>query len=306
MTFFTAVNPCMRMGGFIDYSKYKILKRLPGDIIPTSILLRSPVTPEGVLELLKENKLTFPVILKPNRGQRGFAVAKIEDYAELDDYLKKYHTELVLQEYIDANLEFGIMYHRHPSEETGKITSVVRKVFLEVEGDGKSSLRQLISSSPRGKYYKKLLFRTFEAELDQVLKTGEKKRLVEIGNHCKGATFYNDNHLINGKLVEVFDKISKEVDGFYFGRYDIKCDTLDDLYRGRIKVVELNGVNSEPAHIYDPKMPLRKAYGVMFRHWKIIFKIGTYNRKMGIRYMPLREAYSITRKHFKRRKTEIN
>ena len=48
--------------------------------------------------------------------------------------------------------------------------------------------------------------------------------------------------------------------------------------------MELNGANSEPAHIYDPKTSLIDAYKAIFKHWNILFDISTANHKEGIKY----------------------
>lgn len=305
MMFFSTVNPCMYMSGFIDYSKYDILQKLPINLIPKSFLLPQGTGLQVVLDLLKNEELSFPFIIKPNKGQRGFAVEKISTETELKKYLNKYNTELLLQEYIDYPLEFGVMYYRHPASDYGTVSSVVKKEFLYIEGDGKSSIKALIKNSPRGKYYQKLLFKRYRDDLNQILRSGEKKKLVEIGNHCKGSTFYNANNLINAELTAVFENISNKIEGFHFGRYDLRVESIEKLYSGDFKVVELNGVNSEPAHIYDPKMSIFKAWRAMFKHWKVIYKIGTYNHKHGVAYMSLKEGYRTTRQHFKRRKKEV-
>lgn len=130
-----------------------------------------------------------------------------------------------------------------------------------------------------------MLFKKHLLDLNIVLKEEEKKQLSEIGNHCKGATFYDANDLINDDLHRVFDMISIPIKGFHFGRFDIKIQSINDLYKGEnIKILELNGANSEPTHIYDPKMPLWKAYRDMFSHWKVLFKISRLNNKNGVNY----------------------
>ncbi len=304
MVFFSAANPSMFMGGFVDYSKYDVLMKIPEQVVPKAFLLEEKE--DGLAkakEIIHSGQLSYPVILKPDRGQRGFAVSKIKNDNELEGYLKKYKTNIVLQEYANFPLEFGVLYYRYPNEERGTISSVVQKVFMEVIGDGKSTLKTLFKKDERAQYYYSFLCEYYKDDLDYVLPEGEDMILVEVGNHCKGATFMNGNHLINEQLIDTFDHISKQVDGFYFGRYDLRTATLEDLYAGNFKVVELNGANSEPAHIYD--LPLMKAYGFMFKHWKTIFKIGTMNHKKGIPYMSALKAARITRNHFKRRKKEV-
>jgi hypothetical protein len=56
--------------------------------------------------------------------------------------------------------------------------------------------------------------------------------------------------------------------------------------------MELNGVGSEPAHIYQPGFSIREAYRVLFFHWKQLFEISRKNRKLGVEYMSLSEAWS--------------
>src|SRR5208283_4378450 len=83
-------------------------------------------------------------------------------------------------------------------------------------------------------------------------------------------------------LAETIDRISKTFSGFYFGRYDIRTPSVEDLMAGRnLKIVELNGVSSEATHIYDPRLTLFGAYRVLFEQWRIAFEIGGENRARG-------------------------
>jgi hypothetical protein len=232
-------------------------------------------------------------------------VEKIDNREALENYLIKFRTRLVMQEFAAQKLEFGVLYYRIPDEERGNISSVVQKVLPHVIGDGVSNLDSLLKITERTSYYYKELSKAYADRLNEVPGKGKELVLSEIGNHCRGATFYNCNHLINERLIDTFDKLSKQIDGFYFGRYDIKADSEEDLYNGTFKIVELNGANSEPAHIYDPKMPLFKAYGFMFRHWKTIFRISIKNHKRGVPYMSMKEGISTTRNYFKRKKQEV-
>ena len=59
--------------------------------------------------------------------------------------------------------------------------------------------------------------------------------------------FINSNHLITPALSASFDRISKQIDGFYFGRFDLRVKTIEDLEAGNIQILELNGcVQSQP------------------------------------------------------------
>jgi hypothetical protein len=144
-----------------------------------------------------------------------------------------------------------------------------------------------------------MLMKLYEKDLQKVLPAEEVLELVSIGNHCRGTTFLNANHLITPALQEVFDQISCRIDGFYFGRYDIRVPHLDDLYAGRnIKILELNGANSEPAHIYDPDMSIFKAYRHLFAHWRNLFEVSIRNHRNGTAFMSFGDAVYKIRNRF--------
>ena len=122
------------------------------------------------------------------------------------------------------------------------------------------------------------------------------------GNHCRGTTFYNANKLINGQLNEVINKIALQIEGYFYGRFDLKVPNLQDLYAGKnIKILELNGVSSEVAHIYDPDYKLIPAYRDIARHMKYIAKIARKNHELGVPYDSLSQFLKDLRHHLKSR-----
>jgi hypothetical protein len=140
----------------------------------------------------------------------------------------------------------------------------------------------------------------FGYELEKVLPLGEKMRLEPIGNHCRGTTFHNANPLINESMTDVFNQISLEIEGFFYGRFDLKVPSLDDMYHGRnIKILELNGVSSEVAHVYDPDYKLIRAYKDIAMHMKFIYQIARKNHALGVKYDSLWKFLNDLRKHLK-------
>lgn len=284
LTFFVAANPKMKFGGLFGTSKHDILANFDAELIPKTVLIK-PNETYNLPKLLSDAGITYPLIAKPDIGERGKGVSLIKTETDLTDYLKDAQEPIIIQEYIDYPIELGVMYMRHPNDEKGKVTSIVRKDFPHVMGNGKTTLRELIRNDARGKYYYELLSEELKPEMDTILAKGELKRLVFIGNHVRGTTFLNANHLINEKLTMVFDTISRQQPEFYVGRFDLRAKSIEDLENGKnFKLMELNGVNSEPAHIYDPKMPLLTAYRDLFAHWKQVHKICKANHKRGVPY----------------------
>jgi hypothetical protein len=288
--FFSASNPTIANGGMFGESKYDVLNLVPERYRPRTILIRYPVTEKQLLEIVSENNFHFPLIFKPDIGERGFMVKKIEDVQSAVNYLKKIKVDFLIQEFIDLPLECGVFYTRFPYEANGRVTSLTLKEMLTVTGNGQSTVEELILEKPRAKLQYETLKAQFNGQLRHVLNQGDVLELNGIGNHCLGTKFLNGQHLITDKLSRTFDAISQQVSGFYFGRYDLRCASLDDLYNGNVMVMELNGCGAEPAHIYEPGFSLWKAFGVLQAHWKTLYTISVYNHKLGVQYMPFKEG----------------
>jgi hypothetical protein len=285
LTLFTAVNPPIPDGGFIGESKYEILRALErSSSVPKTIL----VNPEAldtraafIERFMRREGLRFPIVLKPDAGQRGSGVSIVRSADDIRRYLAAATFAIIAQEYV-GGLEFGIFYYRLPGEQSGHIFSVTEKQMPVVVGDGKRTLEELILADDRAVCMADVYSRHNSGRAKMVLGKGERVQLVELGTHCRGAIFLDGNCAITPALENAVENIARTFQGFYFGRFDIRVPSLDDLKAGRnLKVLELNGVTSEATDIYDPKNSLFDAYRVLFRQWRIAFKIGEYNRASG-------------------------
>jgi pimeloyl-ACP methyl ester carboxylesterase/membrane protein DedA with SNARE-associated domain len=299
MTMFTAANPAIPSGGFVGESKAEILNGLASAeafiarsaLLATSLGLDERV--ERAQQFMREYDYDFPVVLKPDLGQRGSGVAVVRSAAELRDYLQSASGDTIIQEYI-AGEEFGVFYYRYPENERGRIFAITEKRFPVVTGDGASTLERLILQDERAVCMAKFYLDKHTDSLDEVLSKGELRQLVELGTHCRGAIFLDGHWALTRELEDAIDRVSKHFDGFYFGRYDIRAACVEEFKRGaNFKVIELNGVTSEATNIYDPKNSLFAAYRVLFEQWRIAFEIGAQNEKRGVRPASLRELIKL-------------
>lgn len=289
--FFTASNPGIEFGGMLGESKDKIYKTINPQYIPKTFKLKPGINLIDFKSRLKTEHLNFPFILKPDIGERGWMVELIKNEKDLSKYLNEVKVNFLVQEYVHLPVELGVFYYRFPDRANGTVSSVVVKEMLSVTGDGRSTVREMIMQDVRAKMHLETLEDSNFEIMDYIPAHGEEVELVSIGNHCRGTTFLNGNHLINNKLIALMDKISKEVDGFYFGRFDLRCKSLDDLYEGRnFKIIELNGAGSEPAHIYHPGFPLVQAYKDIAHHLKVLARISMLNHKNGHPYMTFKNG----------------
>lgn len=302
LTFFTSSNPGIELGGMFGESKFGILKKIPANLRPKMTLVTYPSSLQDVLQSMHENKLTFPVVAKPEVGERGFKVERIYSEDEMAGYLEKSKNNFILQELVDLPIECGVFYIRRPGEKTGRVTSVNLKEMLTVTGDGHSTLRDLIFNHERARLQWKRLKHRLAGQLNEVVPSGKQVVLNHIGNHCLGTKFLNGEQLINEQLHRVFDSIATQIKGFYYGRFDLRCASVEDLYAGKMKILELNGCSSEPAHIYEPGFSLFKAYAILWQHWKEMYHISRMNKARGFEYLHLREVI----REFRRYKASLS
>ena len=125
--------------------------------------------------------------------------------------------------------------------------------------------------------------------MDFVYPQGEKIILSVIGNHSKGTQFINGNHLINTGLESFINSICCDIEGWYYGRLDIKYESLEKLLKGEsYKILEINGIISEPTHIYDANYKGASFYQALKSinyHWSLMGTIGKkVHEQQGVSY----------------------
>lgn len=275
--FYTIANPAILFSGNGTESKFKTLGLLPKSLIPKSILFKQNDSITELEERITEHEFDFPLIAKPDIGFRGYLVKKIDTLHGLQKYLQHVKEDVIIQEFVPYENELGIFYHRIPGQKKGHITSVTIKKFIKIKGDGNLSVTELIQKDDRAFLYADLFHIIHQDKLEHILKKGEEMTLSVIGNHSKGTQFINGNHLIDDNLEEFIDNICHQVQGWYYGRLDIKYNSYNQLLHGEgFKILEVNGIISEPTHIYDAShkdASYFKALRSINMHWNIMAKI---------------------------------
>lgn len=271
----TLSNPGIPNGGLINESKDGILRLLPPHEAVLAWSLQRPGSrPQGA---------AFPLIAKPDAGQRGSGVRLLRSQAELDAYAAAADYPFLVQEYCALPHEAGVFCVRRPGEARVRITSVTRKVFPEVQGDGIRSLAELILASPRDRFMARVFFERHADRLDSVPAPGERVRLVESGNHSQGCVFLQGRDLLGPGLERELGRIAGAMPGFFVGRFDLRYGDPAEFAAGRgFKIIEVNGAASEETHIYDPSLPVSKVYATLHAQWRRVFEIGAENRRRGL------------------------
>jgi membrane protein DedA with SNARE-associated domain len=282
LTLFTAANPGIPSGGFVGESKSAILSQL--EKVPEWMTVTQAAE---VYEFMHSHRLSFPIVLKPDVGERGSGVVIARGAGDVTAYFAAGAPKTIVQKYV-AGVEFGIFYYRLPGQSEGHIFSITEKRFPAVTGDGSSTITELVLRDERAVCLASLYLGRLKRSANDVPAAGESVPLAELGSHCRGAVFLNGAGLESESLRSAVDWVARRFSGFYFGRFDVRSESVEQLQRGRFEILELNGVSAEATHVYDPSVSLLEAYRVLFQQWRIAFEIGALNRQLGHRLMSLR------------------
>ncbi len=280
--FFTLTNPGIPTGGFFGESKSSILQHIPDEFKPVTVLWEAPVNEEEIEDLFMKSGLSFPIIVKPEIGERGWLISRINSMQQLKNHIKTHAIDLILQSFIDWPLELSIMVYKLPDGSKAQVTSICQKEFLHVKGNGTSTVEQLILSQDRAFLQYESLKLKLGDRLYDVLAPAEYVLLEPIGNHCLGTKFLNRSDEIDDSINSVMVRLLSTMPDVHYGRFDMKVKSWDELRNGTgIAVLEFNGASSDPAHIYDPGYSIVQAYRDIFQHWSIMAKIAAQNLKTG-------------------------
>ena len=301
LTVFTAANPGIPQGGVVGESKYDILRHLPTDaVVAAELVPPGPLAArmQAVEAAVLRGGWSWPIILKPDIGERGRGVRLVHDVDEARNALAEQPETLIAQAYHPGPFEAGIFYIRHPGESRGRIFSITNKRFPHVSGDGCSTVEQLIWADARLRMQAQRFSERLGPRLSTIPQHGECVRLATAGNHCQGTLFTDGSDLITPALERRFDAIARAFPGFYFGRFDVRYTHRALLMRGeQFAIVELNGVLSESTNIYDPRGTLWKAYRTLAQQWSSAFSIGAANAPNRARVLSLPGLVRMVRNH---------
>lgn len=298
----SCANPGMKTGGLIGDSKAMSLAEIatshPQYVAKTLLIPPGEEGMAGIREALASGAFSYPFVLKPDVGQRGAGFQIIREESRAERYLSTFPAPLVMQEYLPGPLEAGIFYHRHPEESMGHILAITWKDFPYVTGDGRRTLTQLILNDPRASLISSTYLKRFANQAAEIVPLGKVIRLVEAGNHCQGCIFRDGTHRSTSALVSKIDQLSKSMNGFFIGRYDVRFADAEAFSRGEdFKILEVNGAAAEATAAYDADKNLVEAYRLLFRQWELVFEIGEANRKRGHQPDSLRTILSEWRRY---------
>ena len=227
----------------------------------------------------------------------GLMFRRINNAAELQHYHHKMPVDYIIQSLVQYPLEVSVFYYRMPGQQKGTITGFLKKEFLQVTGDAKSTLRELISAYERVRFRRQEMEAKHTDNLDKILPAGECYFLSYALNLSRGGRLVSLEEEKDEKLLKVFDDISHFTKHFYYGRYDIKCASIEDLKEGKnFSILEYNGCGAEPHHAYGNGNTLWQAYRIFLHHWKVLYRISQYNHYNGFPRWSFKNGWKFLKK----------
>ena len=180
LTFFSACNPALSFGGMLADDKTEAYNIIPKIYLPLMFLYDYKVD----LQIqINQHGLEFPVIVKPNMGYKGFAVRECRNLSELEAYIYRLELtdkEWLIQEYIDKKCEYSIMYYCIPGTNNFGVTSICKKEYPCIVGDGRSTISQLIDQYENAFVNKDYINKKWESKRNEVPKKGNEIPLHHI------------------------------------------------------------------------------------------------------------------------------
>lgn len=285
--FYTSSNPRITFGGYLGETKEEVYKLLPPGTYPDSIFISPSHSLTEIVRLMDTKGLKFPIAAKAASGIMGFMFRKIESLDQLRQYHAYMPVNYILQEFVVHPLEVSVFYYRYPDQQRGNITGFIRKELPEVTGDGKRTLWELILAHPRVQFKLDEMRSKHAKHLNDILAPGEKYALSQALNLSRGGKLVSLANQKDERLLNLFDELSHYSGQLFFGRYDIRCNSVEELKEGRnFKILEFNGCGGEPHHVYGDGNSLWKTCSILLDHWKILYKISKHNHLNGYRYWP--------------------
>jgi hypothetical protein len=291
LTLPSSINPAILAGGMVgegklDYFEVMGPQALACTAAFTSIVNERPNGMTGATLALSAAGLAYPVIAKPDIGWCGFGVRLVRNDAELLAYLSRFPRgeRIILQRFLPYEGEAGLYYVRRPGEAKGRLTGILLRHFPRVQGDGVSSVADLMGDDLRLRRLGRDGLSEPCCDTAYIPAAGEIVRLATIGSTRVGGLYEDATAMISETLSDAVDAIAKDMQDFHVGRFDVRYESLESLIeKAAFTIIEVNGAGSEAVHAWDPKFTLSQAYRIVFAKQRMLFEIGDAMRQRGHR-----------------------
>ena len=267
LTLPTIANPAITAGGLVGEGKLEYFDGMgPVALAATAafcaVSTHKRHSTAELRQIMQDAGVSFPVIAKPDPARET----------------------VVLQQYLPQEGEAGIFYIRDPQADTGRIIGLALRYFARVSGDGVHSIAQLMAADPRAQRSLQSAWHQPSYNPSHIPRPGEVVRLATIGSTRVGGLYRDGQAHITPQLSCAIDAIARDMPAFYFGRFDVRFDSLQDLAAGRgFSIMEINGAGSEAIQAWDPDTDMVTGFRMIFKKQRILFAVGNAMRRKGFK-----------------------
>lgn len=80
---------------------------------------------------MRDNQLTYPIVLKPDFGLAGIGVSLLSCEKDMETAISTLHDDYLVQEYLSRPKELSVFYIKDPKEPIGKIWSITERIVVK-------------------------------------------------------------------------------------------------------------------------------------------------------------------------------
>jgi hypothetical protein len=295
----TLANPTLPYGGLPFSPKDKIQDMFENVLAYTVVPFKLSYEHKIMRGIAFAEEFGYPLIVKPNGGHRGIDIHLVENRPELEEVFRDQTWDYMLQQYCPFPHEFGVFYCRMPGDSAGSIVSLTRKVIPTITGNGTSTVESLVESSDA--VNKKAIREAMEPKLGEVPAEGTTIQTLVGASHSRGCIFLDASALVTESLTRRMNEICT-IEGFHFGRLDVRAASLSDFQNGEFRIIEINGATSEMIHVYDSRISLLEGLTILKRQWSLLFEIahrcaGRAERIPFFKFLGLYRSFYLSTRH---------
>lgn len=313
----SVANPYFEGGGLAGYSRSHILSLITAaearDLLPPWAVIRASANKkqreDDALVCMKKNKLSFPLVARPDTETGPAGVALLKNDMDLRAYALAFPKgeRFIVQEASKPECIAHLYYERRPDDNVGRIASLAFSYFPAVTGDGVRTVRDLMLDHPVWSQDAATYMADCAASWNLILGRGESMRISMGSDAIRHGITEDARDRITPALEAHWDKIFRALPEFYVGAVALGIQCKEDLETGHnVTLLNIEGPSLYP-HIRDGGVPVLEALRIINASVRAAYDIGSINKKRGhkpdnflyvlgmwLKQMALRKQYPVS------------
>ena len=274
---FYLLNPSLPFS--VD-SRQELLQFLNNGKKSVSAVFEKPYPVVQIKNFLQITGVKFPVLIQDDSIHARSQYVRLQTINQLEGALTLFHSKICISEILPEELELEVLFQMTEGSE-GKILHIEKKIFPEVRGDGKSTLRSLVSSNPKLRFFEIVLFYQNETHWEKVLPAGEVFRLTYLGSQRFGTETKilskKDFTDLESTLNEIFIHERKDLDLL---RLKIRATSEENLRKGRFQILSRQP-SFFPQYMISSSFSYFESADLLKKYWAWIFWKSNQRRSEG-------------------------